>query len=359
MKKKYVLKDISRHVLMIGVKSDTPGGMASVIKSYDDCFDGMKYITTWRVGSKFVKLRYAFAAVIRFFYFMLFDKDIKIVHIHGAANASMQRKSIFIKLGKWFKKKVILHMHAADFEEYFNKSTNQPKVLAWLNKCDLLLVLSQSWKVYFASIGVEESKIEVLNNIVAHPIKKSQNKSDTKLHLLFMGEIGKRKGVYDLLKVLSDNRAYFKDRLILRIGGNLEEDIIKRYIADHQLAGFVFFEGWIKGENKIECLNWEDVYILPSYNEGLPIAILEAMSYAHPVISTNVGGIPEILKSHYNGILVEPGNETQLKEALIYFIENPAKITEYGSNAFETTQPYFPESVFFNLNDIYKRLLPV
>lgn len=354
---KFINKAISNQVLVVGVKKDTPGGMASVVKAYDDYFDEMKYVTTWRLGNKFIKFQYAFIAILRFLTFMVFDLNIKIVHIHGAANASMSRKSIFIKLGKFFKKKVIMHMHAADFEEYFLEKANKRKVLNWLNSCDLLLVLSESWKKYFSSIGIDETKIEVLNNIVAHPTKQASHERDTRLRLLFMGEIGRRKGIYDLLKVLSDNRDYFKDKLLLRIGGNLEEDIISNYIIDHKLSDFVSFEGWIKNEEKIRCLNWEDVYILPSYNEGLPISILEAMSYSHPVITTNVGGIPEIVKSHYNGILIEPGNEKHIMDALIFFIENPIKISEYGFNAFKSVQSFFPEDVFSNLNKIYDRML--
>lgn len=63
-------------------------------------------------------------------------------------------------------------------------------------------------------------------------------------------------------------------------------------------------------------MNWEDVYILPSYNEGLPIAILEAMAYAHPVISTPVGGIPEVVKNGQNGMLVKPGDTQNIAEAI-------------------------------------------
>ena len=89
---------------------------------------------------------------------------------------------------------------------------------------------------------------------------------------------------------------YFTDKLLLRMGGNEVDGDIKAYIRENGLESFVTYEGWIAGQKKIDCLNWEDVYILPSYNEGLPIAILEAMAYSHPVISTPVGGIPEIIK---------------------------------------------------------------
>ena len=90
-----------------------------------------------------------------------------------------------------------------------------------------------------------------------------------------MGEISNRKGAFALLKAINDNKAFFKDRLLLRMGGNEVDGDIRGYIQKNDLTDFVSYEGWISGQEKINCLTWEDVYILPYYNEGLPIAILE------------------------------------------------------------------------------------
>ena len=118
-----------------------------------------------------------------------------------------------------------------------------------------------------------------MNNIIAPPIKVSTKKESGVINFLFLGEIGKRKGIYDLLQVISDNQELFRNKIKLRIGGNLEEEIIKAFIQNNQISDIAVFEGWVTGDKKIEYLNWADIYILPSYNEGLPIAILEAMSY--------------------------------------------------------------------------------
>lgn len=99
------------------------------------------------------------------------------------------------------------------------------------------------------------------------------------------------------------------------------------------------------------------MYILPSYNEGLPIAILEAMSYKHPIISTPVGGIPEIIETHENGILVRPGNKKEIAEAIKYYIEHPEDIRIHGEKAYQTVQNYFPQKVFTDLTHIYQSLL--
>lgn len=355
--KKYINKSISSKVLFLGVSMKTKGGMTAVLVSYKKYIDGMRFIPTWKLGNKAVKAWYAVQALVRTWWLCQFDHNIKIIHIHGAANASFYRCRMFIRLAKRFGKKIILHEHAADFVEFYNATTDKTEIVRTINTCDCLIVLSNSWKEYFLSIGIEERKIRVLNNIVSPPKAESRPHGDGKLHLLYMGEISNRKGTFDLLKAISDNKDYFKDKLLLRIGGNEVDGDIKTYIREHGLNGFVSYEGWISGQKKTECLTWEDVYILPSYNEGLPIAILEAMSYSHPVISTPVGGIPEVLKSGENGILVQPGNTEEIAASIRHYIEQPATIAIEGKVSREKVKAFYPEAVFSELERIYTQLM--
>lgn len=354
----FISKTLSKKVLFLGVSKKTKGGMTAVLVSYEKYIDGMRFIPTWRLGNKFVKSWFALQALFRTWLLLMFDKRIKIVHIHGAANASFERCKMFIRLAKRFHKKVILHEHAADFEEYYNNSEDKESITSTINLCDCLIVLSKSWKEYFASIGVDEKRIQVLNNIVSPPeLHPEMHPTDERLHLLFMGEISKRKGGFDLLKAVADHRKEFEGKLMLRMGGNEVDGDIREYIREHYLESIVSYEGWISGQKKIECLNWEDVYILPSYNEGLPIAILEAMAYHHPVISTPVGGIPEVLQDGYSGTLVRPGNTEEIAKAIISYINHPDIIKHQGENSYKAVQPFFPESVFFSLKQIYQKLL--
>lgn len=352
-----IKKDLAVKVLFLGVSMKTKGGMTAVLVSYKKYIDGMRFIPTWKLGNKVVKAWYAAQALVRTWWLCWFDKRIRIVHIHGAANASFYRCRMFIGLAKKFGKKVILHEHAADFVEFFNAAGDKAGIVKTINACDCLIVLSNSWKDYFASIGVEEGKIHVLNNIVSPPEAENRPHDDGRLHLMYMGEISNRKGAFDLLKAVSDNKGYFKDRLLLRMGGNEVDGDIKTYIKEHGLESFVTYEGWISGQKKTDCLTWEDVYILPSYNEGLPIAILEAMSYSHPVISTPVGGIPEVVENGENGLLVQPGNTQEIIGAIKHYIEQPEAVAVDGRNSYERVKAFFPEAVFNELEKIYNKLL--
>ena len=107
------------------------------------------------------------------------------------------------------------------------------------------------------------------------------------------------------------------------IGGNGEIQRLKELINKHNIEDIVEFLGWISSMEKAIILNSTDVYILPSYNEGLPISILESMSYGKAIISTNVGGIPEIVRNKENGLLINPGELKQMEQAIDFFLENP------------------------------------
>lgn len=357
--KKLITKSLSRKVLMIGeyFKHNAPGGMAAVLASYNEYFDDMQFIPTWRNGNILVKLWYAFYSYVIFLWYMLFDKSIKIVHIQGAAFASFERNMFFVRVGKKFGKKVIMHMHCADFESYYNPSSHKQRIVDTINACDLYLVLSDSWKTYFESIGVQSDIIKILNNTITPPIVKEVNRSLETFNLLYLGVIGQRKGIYDILKALKDNQEKFETKVRLRVGGNQEEEKLMAYINDNGLQNMVTFEGFVSGDKKIECLNWADVYILPSFNEGLPIGILEAMAYGHPIISTPVGGIPEVLKDGVNGVMVEPGNVGQIANAISTFVEHKELVKEYGKNSLVLVKPYLPESVFATLSNMYNHLI--
>lgn len=97
----YILKqDTSRHVLFLGVSMKTKGGMTAVLVSYNKYIENMHFIPTWKLGNKLIKSLYAFQAIVRTLWSCIWNRHLKIVHIHGAANASFYRCKIFYKACK-------------------------------------------------------------------------------------------------------------------------------------------------------------------------------------------------------------------------------------------------------------------
>ena len=331
-------KKLSSKVLMAGnyFKYHHPGGISAVVDYWSQYIEDLQYYPTFKESNQLVKRGLFFISYLRMFFRMLLDKNIRIVHLHTAADGSFWRKVQLVKLGKFWGRKVVLHVHASRFKDFYSESSKKKqKWIRWaLLSVDVLVVLSNSWKDWFKQIGIPEDKIVVLHNITAYPMDiPSAKVDDEKVHFLFMGEIGQRKGVFDILRAMSKHRDELLGKIELRIGGNRNEEQLKKMINDNHLEDMIVFEGWVGGEKKLRLLNWADVFILPSFNEGLPISILEAMSYAHPIISSPVGGIPEVVENDVNGSLVTPGNDDEIYGAIRKYVQNRNLIAVEGSES--------------------------
>ena len=349
-------RNLTDHVLIVAeeFRNHAPGGIAAVLQYYYPHFETFKYLPTFKSRKFIDKLNYVGLSYFRLFWKLRTDREIQVVHIHTAADGSFRQNARLLDIAKRFGKKVILHIHASRFKDFYNEADEKgkQKILSTLKKADLLVVLAQSWKEWFLSIGIDPARIEILHNITAFPIRK-ESPDDGKLNLLFLGEIGERKGVFDILKALSEHRNDLKEKIFFHIGGNKRENELKGVIFESKLDSFVRFEGFVFGDKKRELLNQADVFILPSRNEGLPISILEAMSYGCAIISSPVGGIPEVVTD--NGILVEPGNTGQIYEA-IKTLTDRELVKTMGTRSLEAVQTYLPNAVMNHLAQIYAQL---
>lgn len=355
--------EVAESVLTVGSQfRNHRGGIGSVIESYSKYFVVFNFISSY--GTSEYKIAIIFKYLKSLFELSLFlikDKKIKIVHIHGAAKGSFFRKYIIFLLTKYlFGKKIIFHCHGSEMEKFYLSSPKIVKKLManFFNRVDLIICLSISWSLFFKD-NFRPDKIVVLENIVEEDMVKpiTENQGDGKILFLFMGAVGDRKGIFDLLEVIVQHKKEFSGKMKLFIGGNGDINRLKEFIAINQLSEIVSYKGWVTGSLKNELFNEADVYILPSYNEGLPISILEAMACGLPVISTNVGGIPEIIFNKINGCVNSPGDKDAIYASLQLFIENPALCKEYGSNTIELVKPYYAKNVMPKLESIYNDLL--
>lgn len=350
-------KNISDKVLVVSECLEGKGGVISVVNTYKKYYNSFNHISSTSQKNIFHKT-YTFASCIIKLIYILTFKDIQIVHVHTASYGSFFRKSIIATISKICRKKVIIHIHGGGFQKFYNKYNYRNFIVKTLNKVDLVIVLSESWKNFFSKLTT--TPIVIVENIIETPklLKESNRLStDRKIHLLYLGVIIDRKGIFDLLKLLKTHKDEFQNKVTLHIGGNGEIDRLNKYIAENKLQDIVIYEGWVSGDKKEKLLQKSHIYILPSYNEGLPISILETMSYKMPIISTEVGGIPEVVFNGKNGFLCAPGDLCKLYEAINYFVQHPDMITEMGNRSFEIVQPHFADNVMAKLNNIYRALL--
>lgn len=223
-----------------------------------------------------------------------------------------------------------------------------------LKKMYKLITISKFHLKNYKENGINLEKIEVIYNSVNHNFynfKKEVFKSN-ELIFLEAASLIKRKGQIDILKackILKNEGHIFK---VLLIGEGEDEKKIRELILEYKLKENVMLLGF--KENIKEFLNKSHVFLLPSYSEGLPLSILEAMSSGIPIISTNIAGIPEVVLNEVNGFLIKPGDYEELANKMRYFIKNTGEIKRMGIKSRELILKKFTEESW---NKEWKKLL--
>ncbi len=337
------------------------GGIGALLEVYARHIPDFNFIATYSGGSPLRIIVLYIYAWLRLVNKLLWSRHIKILHIHTASRGSFLRKSALVLTGKLFGRKVILHIHGGGFHNFYARARFlRPYIRFVLKKTDLVICLSEKWRQYYmAEFGMK--RLEVVNNVIEHPLDPPSVSpaSNGRVNLLFLGLICDSKGVFDLLDVVARSRTLVDGRITVTIAGNGETERLQQLIRERHPDGEVEFAGWVNGVQKAALLHSCDIYVLPSYNEGLPISILEAISYGKPIIATPVGGVPEIVRPGFNGWLVEPGNGSALQSVLQEVADenNRAMLKEYGLNSLSLAKTYTPESVFSSLDRLYQHLI--
>ncbi|MEH2125904.1 glycosyltransferase family 4 protein [Nostoc sp.] len=325
-------------ITMLGESLERQGGIVSVEKLILEETTSdiqIEHITTLPNGSTFHKVLVFLQAIGELFWNLL-NQRADLIHIHVSDRGSAFRHSITTLIGWLFKKPVIIHTHSADFHLFYSKL---PQLLQqWLSwsfcKCTRFIVLSDSWKIfYIENLGLKLEQVIVLPNPVKIPAQIPQRIDSKQIFFLFLGRIGERKGAFDLIKAFASMPVAQQSQAKLVIAGDGDVEQARSLIPTLNLTDYITILDWVDKEKRDELLTKADVFVLPSYNEGLPMALLEAMSWGLAVITTAVGGIPEIVTQNQNGLLVNPGDIQQLSEAMQSLITDENLRISLGNNA--------------------------
>ena len=252
------------------------------------------------------------------------NEDYEILHFNSSLGLGLIKDLIIANILRLkFSKLILFQIHFCGIKETFLFSSLFLRAYFYLlSKFSKILLLSDSFKKELISLGFPCEKISVIHNF--HQYNKvlviKEVMHENKLSLIFIGSIDKRKGIFDLLEALKGNSFAYELNIAGSFVSNKIEKKCRNIISENNLN--VSFLGYIDQNEKEKLLTEADILILPSYAEGFPMVIPEAMVFGCAIISTNIAGIPEIVKDNINGFLIEPGQVHKLKFYLEYLYRN-------------------------------------
>jgi glycosyltransferase involved in cell wall biosynthesis len=344
---------------MLGTAFETRGGIAAVVNTYraQGLFERwpIDYIATHCEGGALRKLRTAVKALLKFILLLARERRV-LIHVHSASRASFWRKSIFMTVGMLAKCPVILHLHGGGFARFYETecgAIGRRLVRFFLDRAACIIVLSERWQAWMRGI-TRNPRLVCLPNPVAVVAERAD--MARRNLVLFLGRVERDKGVFDLLDAISALRAPIPDVQLVCAGeGDLER--VARYAERLGIEGAVGLPGWVGRAEKQSLLERAAVLVLPSYAEGLPMCLLEAMAAGLPVVTTAVGGIPDVVTDGVNGFLFTPGDTAALQRLVRRLMLDRELSMRIATAAQETVRQRFAvDRVMEQLEEIYAGL---
>ncbi len=243
----------------------------------------------------------------------------QLAHVHTCALFSFWRDLVHMSALRVLGCLVVWHIHDGTFHAFISQGSRIKRaVIRWGLECSAaVIVLSEQAREHLRLHSSRANWRVVSNGVSVAPHLKRGHHDMVKF--LFLGNMTRRKGAYDLIEATETAVARGAKPLVQIAGGEVlpgQRDEVARRIAQSQCPANFELLGLITDKPKDRALKEAECIVLPSYAEGLPMALLEGMSYGMPAIATCVGSIPELIKDGVEGFLIQPGDTQALSECI-------------------------------------------
>jgi len=283
------------------------------------------------------------------------------VHVNFGDRASAVRKGFIVIMSRAAGTRVVLHLHAVELHHQFAKGGPVLRLLIALpfRAATSVIVLGDVWRRWLTDeVGIPGDCIDIVFNGVPVSVPPPRSfAAGERAEMLFLGNLIERKGVTDLLEAVAALPADIPDWHLSLAGGG-EIDRYRALAANLGIADRLTFVGWVDQAGARKLLLNADCLVLPSYDEGLPLVILEALGSATPVICTPVGAIPEALEDGRTALFCTPGDPAGLSARLVSIIRQPQlrkQLSDAGRVAY--LDRFSAEAFLKSLFDVYRRRL--
>jgi glycosyltransferase involved in cell wall biosynthesis len=341
-------------LVMLGPAPQARGGIASVVQTYrvHGLFERwpIEYLATHgEDGARDVAL--ALSALRRFAVLLLRERGMA-VHVHAAAGHGFWREALFMALAIAMRRPLILHLHGGGFEQFHHRAGPLARgALSLLLECAACVVVPcEAMRGWIRGIARGAQVACVPEPVAPEQAPPAERQANL---VLFLGRLDAAKGLFDLFEAVAALRAAVPD-LRLLCAGDGDRAAASRQAERLGIADAVKFTGWVGPSGRRVLLESAAVFALPSYDEALPMNLIEAMAAGIPVVASAVGGIPEAVSDGVTGFLVAPGDIATLQRQLKRLLAEPTLGARVGAAASESVRLRFaPERALPRLEEVY------
>ena len=307
-----------------------------------------------QVKNILMKLLVLFYTLCRFVWRMLFGSYDLVLLNPSLGRTAVKRDMIYAFLAKRvFRKKLMIFWHGWNLN--YEKTIDAQMIARFhqtLFKADKMFVLASTFEKTLRKWGYSNPVQRICTCYSdTCPAEKGETTPERPIQLLFLSRVEIAKGIMELLdafKILLQRYGESAVELTVAGDGNALNDV-KKYVEDHAITN-VKFTGYVRGKDKDEVLRDSDIFILPSYGEGMPCALLEAMGAGDAVITSKVGGIPDFFEEEKMGYMLESVTAEEIAGAIGKFLNRPELIRQTGRyNRAYAVQNFTAQKVVENL----------
>ena len=289
--------------------------------------------------------------------------DAAIVHVNVSLNAKAYWRDLaHVLAAKLCGARVVLQKHGGHLEKFARNPLFARFVKATLRLPDLVVVLSQAELAAYRAFVPGQNVAAVPNGIDAEPYRRYNRPAADParpLKLLYLGRLAAGKGLAESLEALALARAAGAPATLVIAGGGPEEARLRAQARSLSLADCVTFAGPAWGDYKVRLLSNADALLLPSYSEGLPYALLEAMAAGAVPIVTPVGAIPDVVADGVHGRLVPVGEAAAIARAVVELHHDRAALLRMSQAArARVAAAYSLERLAVDFGGLYASLAP-
>ena len=331
---------MNKKILIIGPDEKHLGGISEYIKGLISSdlendykfivFDTLLYRKRIKIKQSKFSLNELWLTIVVCIRFMkiLSNQKMDIIHAHTSSYWGFFEKILLCYIAKGFRKKIVLHIHGANFVKFSNRNVVM-KILVRLLLFPINKVICVSDEIT-QNIGLKNTI--TIQNSVFFPEQYSKNYSKKTINFCTLSVIEKRKRIDLILKAVKSlvDEGYSGFHFLFG-GDGPETNNLMKYIDNENLNNHVTYLGKIFKEEKDKFYKDSDVYISASLSESFGLSIVEAMGYGLAVISTKTGVGDFLLKDHINGFLIKFDDALSIADSMRKILEKKISLEEVGN----------------------------